>query len=334
MGTLDSLFQGTTPPATTNYNQNLTQIPPWLLNSTNSLISQANSVASEPYQQFPGPQVAPWTDAQNQALTQIQGMQGSYAPTLANATQMAQNASNPGALNAAQAYIPQAANAVQSALNPTAASMNPYIGNVVNQAKDQATQYWNNTLMPSINNQFTANGQYGSSANQRAANQGAAQVTQNIQDTANAGYAGAYNQAQTAGLQGAGTLANIGQLQGGLGYEQGMLGLQGAGTLSNIASTGQSLGLQGAGSLYNIGQAQQQQGQQNLDTAYQNWYNQTYYPQNQLNWLSSIVRGTANPSTTGSATTGTQVGALPGAQYGASPVSSAIGLYTGLQGAS
>lgn len=380
MGGLSSLFQGTAPPGVNTYNQGVTSTPSWLYNTAGSLLSQGNAIAGQPYQAFPGPQVAPWTPMQNQAATEVQGLQGSYQPYLDSAYNAATSASNPsafssaygylpgaasainnaiptGAMNQAYGYIPQAAGAINSALNPTMAQMNPYIGNVIQNAETQASQYWQDQLQPSINNQFTASGQFGSSADQLAQNFAANQLTENLNAQAQGALAGAYTQAQNAGLQGASqfgalgqlqgnlaatqaglglqqgqALGTLSQLQGGLGYEQGILGLQGAGQLGSLAQLGQGLGLQSAGTLYNLGAQQQQLGQQNLNAAYNNWYNQTYYPQSQLSWLSGLVSGTASPYTTGAATSGTNAGYLPGAQYGAAPVNQATSMYSGLQG--
>lgn len=327
---LSSLFSGTAPQNVTTYGQNLSQVPTWLLNSSNSLVSQANAVAGQPYQAYQGPQVAPWTDAQNQALGQISNLAGAYQPTLNQATSLVNgtNGTTNGTFGAANAYIPQAASMVGSALTPGAAQINPYIQNVVNANNLNTQQFWQNQMQPSINAQFTASGNYGSAANQRAQNLSANQLTQNLNAQNLAAYAGAYQNAQQAGLQGANTIGNLAQLQGGLGYEQGMLGLQGAGTLGNLAATGQNLGLQGASTLFNIGQQQQQQGQNNLNTAYQNFENQTYYPEQQLSWLSGILSGT--PGTTGTATSTTGNAPLSGAQYGASPFATAGSIYTGL----
>lgn len=325
---LSSLFSGTTPPATTTYGQNLSQVPSWLLNSTNSLVSQANSVASNPYQQYSGPQVAPWTPDQYAAQGIAQQLQGQYQPTLANAQNLATQSANPSQLAQASQYLPGAESAIQGSMAPTQAQMNPYINNVIKDAQNQTTNYWQNTLGPQVNSQFTANGNYGSAANQRAANLSANQLTQNLQSSSDAALAGAYTNAQQAGLAGGQALGTLAQTAGGLGYEQGMLGQSAAGTLSNLATTGQNLGLQGAGTLYNVGQAQQQLGQQNLNTQYQNFQNQTYYPQNQLSWLSGILSGA--PASSGSATSTSSTGALPGSTYGASPFNSAVGIYTGL----
>lgn len=376
--TIASLFQGTTPPPSTAYTQNATSTPSWLQNYAGSLVSSADSVASQPYQQFPGPQVAPWSPDQYSAQSQIEGLQGQYAPQMAQAQGLTAAASNPaqfgqaqsympgaqaaiqGAYDpsqftAAQSYLPQASSMISNALTPTQAQMNPYESNVINQAENQATQYWNQTLQPSINQQYAAAGQAGSSADINAQNQGANLITQNIQNTAQSALAGAYQNAQTAGLQGAQQMAGLGtaqsgitsqqaaaglgqgqalgtlsQLQGGLGYEQGILGLQGAGQQANLASTSQNLGLQGAGTLYNIGQQQQAQGQSNLTNAYNQFENQTYYPENQLSWLQGIMTGT--PSLTGTASQGTTAGPLPGAQYGATPLNQGLGIYNGLSG--
>lgn len=325
---LSSLFGGTTPPSTTTYGQNLSSVPSWLLNSENSLVQQANSVASQPYQQYSGPQVAPWSPDQYAAQGITQQLQGAYQPTLNAATQMAQGASNPTQFNNAYGQIPQAQQDIQGAIAPSMAQMNPYINNVINNAQTQSSQYFQNSLQPQINAQFTAGGNYGSAANQNAQQLAANQLTENLNSQSSAALAGAYSNAQQAGLAGGQALGTLAQTQGGLGYEQGILGLQGAGTLGTLASTGQNLGLQGAGQLYNVGQQQQQLGQQNLTTAYNNFENQTYYPQNQLSWLQGALNGA--PANTGSATSTTNAGYLPTAQYGASPINQAAGIYTGL----
>ncbi len=382
MGGLSSLFQGTAPPGVNSYNQSVSSVPSWMLNSANSAIAQANAVAGQPYQAFPGPQVAPWSPMQNQAASEVQGLQTAYQPYLNSAMTTATNAANPsafasaygylpgaasainnavpgamGALSSAYGYIPQAAGAINSALAPTSAQMSPYLNNVIQNAQTQATQYWQDQLQPSINNQFTAAGQFGSSADLQANNFAANQLAENINSQGLAALNQGYIQAQNAGLQGASQLGALGQLQGnlaatqaglglqqgqalgtlsqlqgGLGYEQGILGLQGAGQMGTLAQLGQGLGLQGAGTLYNLGAQQQQLGQQNLNAAYNNWYNQTYYPQSQLSWLSGLMSGTASPYTTGAATSGTTAGYLPGAQYGAAPVNQATSMYSGLSG--
>jgi hypothetical protein len=375
---LDFLFQGQTPTQGTNYNQSQSNVPTWLQEYTQGVLAQANSIASQPYQTYGGPRIAPQTQAQTGAAQTVQNLQGQYQQPLGQAQQLATASANPSAISGALgylpqaqqgiqsalgtanagyggalSYLPQASNMIQSALSPTAAQMNPYTGNVIQKAEDVATQYWQNQLLPSIDQQYAAAGQAGSSANTRALGQAGTQVTQNIQDTANAALSQAYQQAQSAGLagaqqtaglgtaaagmagqqgalglQGASALGSLGQIGGGLGYEQGVLGLQGAGTLGSLAAQGQQLGLQGAGALDTVGQEQQQQNQQNLNLGYQDFLNQQQYPYQQASWLSQMIGGTANPTNTPGMTQGAQTSYAP--SVGASPLSQSIGLYSAL----
>jgi len=329
---MSGLFNGTAPPGVNTYGQNLSQVPSWLLNSTNALVGQANAVAGQPYQAYQGPQVAPWTDMQNQAAGQIQNLSGAYQPQLNQAQNMLTNATNGAnsSFSAAQGMIPGAQQTIQNSINPSAAQLNPYTQNVINANNLNTQQFWQNKMQPGINAQFTANGNYGSAANQRAQNLSANDLTQNLNAQNQAALSGAYTNQQQAGLAAGQAMGNLSQLQGGLGYEQGMLGQQGAAGMGNLASLGQNLGFQGAGTLFNVGQQQQQQGQQNLNTAYQNFQNQTYYPENQLNWLSGIIKGA--PASTGSANTTAGNAPLQGAQYGASPFNTGLGIYNGLMG--
>jgi hypothetical protein len=199
--------------------------------------------------------------------------------------------------------IPGAQSYIQGSTAPTQAMMNPYTNNVIKQAEDQATNYWQNTLAPSINNRFTASGQPASSANTRALGQNAAQINQQIQDTSKAALSQAFTNAQQSQLGAGSALGSLAQTTGGLGYEGGILGMQGAGALGSLANTGQNLGLTGANALNMYGQQVQQNQQQNLDTAYQNFLSQQQYPYQQLGWMSNLMQGTIPGTTPGGATT-------------------------------
>lgn len=325
---LNFLFQGQTPAQGTNYSQSQSNVPTWLQDYTQGVLAQSASLASQPYQTYGGPRIAGQTGAQTGAAQTVQNLQGQYQPTLTQAQNLATSSANPSAINGALGQLPGAQAMVQGALSPTAASMNPYTQNVIQQAEDSATNYWQNTLQPSINQQYAAAGQAGSSADINAQNQGAKTITQGIQDTANSALSQAFTNAQQTGLQGAQVAGGLAQTQGGLGYEQGVLGLQGAGTLSSLASQGQNLGLQGAGALDTVGQEQQSQQQQNLNLGYQDFLNQQQYPYQQASWMSQMLSGTANPTNTPGMTQGAQTSYAP--STGASPLSQAIGTYAGL----
>lgn len=325
---LNFLFQGQSPAQGTNYSQNQSNVPTWLQEYTQGVLAQANSLASTPYQTYGGPRIAPQTSGQTGAAQTVQNLQGQYQPALTQAQNLATSSANPAAIQGALGTLPGAQNMVQGALSPTAASMNPYTQNVIKQAEDTATNYWQNTLQPSINQQYAAAGQAGSSADINAQNQGAKTITQGIQDTAGSALSQAFQNAQQTGLQGAQVTGGLAQTQGGLGYEQGVLGLQGAGALGSLASQGQSLGLQGAGALDTVGGEQQQQQQQNLNLGYQDFLNQQQYPYQQASWLSQMLSGTANPTNTPGMTQGAQTSYAP--STGASPLNQSIGLYSAL----
>lgn len=322
MGVLDFLFQGSTPSTTSSASG--TAVPAWLQQYTAGLLSEGANAASQPYQAFQGPTVAGTTADQQSAYGAIEGLQGQYQTPIAQATALANSSANPGALSQASGMIPQAQNLINSSVAPTAAQINPYVGNVINQAQDQAQRTWQNTIMPTINNQFTNSGQFGSSANQRAANQAGQQVTQQIQDTSNAALAGAYTNAQQANLAAGQATGNLAQTQGSLGYEQGALGLQGASQLGSLASLGQNLGIAGAGALDTVGLEQQSQNQNNLNAAQQQFQQQQQYPYQQIGWLSQLLNGQTTGIPGGS--TSTSVTNTPGS--GTSPLMGAIGAYT------
>lgn len=326
MSALSFLFQGQSPPSTTTTTSS--SVPQWLSDYSQQLISAATAAASVPYQAFPGQQVAGFSPLQTQAQNQVQALQGQYQPQLAQAGALASSSANPSAITSALGTLPTAQNYINSSVAPSAAQINPYEQNVIKKAEDTATQYWQNTLQPSINNQFTAAGQWNSSANQRAQDIAAQQLTQNIQDTANAALAQGFTNAQQANLAAGQATGALGQIGGGLGYEQGVLGLQGAGTLGNLAQLGQGLGLQGSSALDTLGGEQQALNQSNINAAMTNFQNQVQYPQQQLAWLQSMLSGTATPQTvpTSKQTTGVQ----PGITYQPSPLSQAISTYGAL----
>lgn len=328
MSALSFLFQGSSPPSTTSTASS--SVPSWLSDYAQQLISASTAAASVPYQAFPGQQVAGFSPEQTQAQNTVGALQGQYQPQLAQAGALASSSANPSAISGALGTLPGAQQDINNSIAPTAAQMNPYEQNVIQKAQDQAMKMWSTQIQPSINNQFTANGQFNSSANQQAQNLAGQQLTQQVQDTSNAALAQGYTNAQQSSLAAGQATGALGQIQGGLGYEQGVLGLQGAGTLGSLAQTGQQLGLQGASALDTVGGEQQALNQSNLNTAQTNFQNQVQYPEQQLSWLQSMLQGTATPQTT--PTSKTTTGVQPGISYQPSPLSQAISTYGALNG--
>jgi hypothetical protein len=65
-----------------------------------------------------------------------------------------------------------------------------------------------------------------------------------------------------------------------------------------------------------------------LNLGYQDFLNQQQYPYQQASWLSQMISGTANPTNTPGMKQGANTSYVP--SQGASPLSQAIGLYSGL----
>lgn len=138
-------------------------------------------------------------------------------------------------------------------------------------------------------------------------------------------------------------LANLGQMQTGAGQAQQQFGLTAAqqaqqaqaqdyqrqmSALSNMAAMAQqeqSMRAADVAALESAGAAQQAQEQQQLNAAQQQYQAELLYPKQQMDWLSTQIRGMA-PITP---QTQTQSGTTTGATYSPSPLSQlATGLYT------
>jgi hypothetical protein len=90
-----------------------------------------------------------------------------------------------------------------------------------------------------------------------------------------------------------------------------------AGVQAGLGQKAQALGLTGAAATEAVGAEQQGMNQKNLDLAYQDFQTQTQYPEQQLGFLSNIVRGLPSG---GSTTSGTS--SSVGNTYSASPLAS------------
>jgi hypothetical protein len=149
-------------------------------------------------------------------------------------------------------------------------------------------------------------------------------------------------QGQLAGQQ-MSQLGALGQMQTGAGQAQQQYGLNAAqaaqqaqaqdysrqmSALSNIAGMTQQqqqMGYTDSAALEAAGQMQQQQAQSQLTAAQQQFQNEQLYPQQNMDWLNTQIRGMA-PITP---QTQTQTGSSSGATYSPSPLSQlASGMFT------
>jgi hypothetical protein len=321
----DFLFEGKAPPSVNTYGSSTSSIPQWMSDYNQGLISRANRVAAEPYQAYGGPRVAGFTADTQNAFNLTRQAANSYQGPLSQALGLTQDAvgEGSGGLSTAQPYMDSAS---QSFPGHAQQYMDPYIGNVIDRAKLEANRNFNENMMPTLENKFTASGQYGSSAHQREANRGARDLTEGLNSQAAAQLSGAYQNAGQMFGQDQGRQLGLAQVAGQLGNQQQTNQLQGAAQLGILGGAQQQLGLTGASALDTIGQEQQGLNQRNLDLAHQDFLKQTQHPRESVDWLSSVIRGMPAPVSTTSTGTG------PANVYQPSPLSQLGSFGTGIAG--
>ena len=255
----------------------------------------ANAIdpATNPYQQYQGPQVAGFTPLQQQSYNSAGALQSSGQ--LQDASALAGMAGM-GGLNASYTYSPYQN---QSFTNPGVAQayMNPYLQ--ASLAPQLAIQQQQQGAAQQIqNSQATQAGAFG---NSRFGVQNAATGLNNQlaqQNLVGNAYNTAYNQGaqQFNTEQGASQqAANLNAQQGQFGANLGLQGLNAANTAASTLGTlgnaqyNQNLGIIG---LQNqLGGQQQQQVQNQMNVDQQNFLNAQNFPYQQMNFMSNLIRG-------------------------------------------
>lgn len=296
-GITSFLFQGAAPvPAPTGSDTSVA-FPQWLQTEIYNTIGAANNLANQPYTPYPGQQVAT-PSAQTTQAQQLAGQNvGAWQPY----TQQ-------GAALTAQASQPISAGQIQS-------YMNPYTSNVTGALANLAGTNLSQNILPSINDTFIRNGQFGSPQNSQLTGQaitGTQQSLLNAQAGAlETGYQGALSAAQAQQGIEQSTGAQFGQL----GALQSSLG---ANDVSQLAAAGQE---------------QDTLAQQNINAGISNFQNQVQWPYANLEYASNIVRGLPSAGSTqqtAGTTYPTSYAPSPlAAGIGAAGVGSALGLRRG-----
>ena len=310
---LNFLTQGNPLPSSTS-TLTTSQVPQYLSDYLYNLMSGAYSAAQQPYQAYGGPRIAGFTDPQTQAFAQTAEAANAYQPQMAAATQTAAQGAGLSTLGAAQPYFNTASQTTPGVISDY---MNPYQQNVIETMGTEAQRQLQEKILPAIGDQFTRAGQFGSSRQQEIAQRGvrdvASDLESNIGKQLAAGYTTAGQQAQTDLAR----QASIGQAAGALTGTQETAAANLANVQANLGQKQQALGLTGAAALETTGAQQQAMNQKNLDLAYQDFQQQTAYPEQQLGFLSNIVRGLPSGGSTGS-----QTSTSLGSTYSASPLAS------------
>lgn len=311
MGVLDFLFEGKAPASVTSYGQTVQSMPAWYSDYTQGLIAKANAVAAEGYQPYDGQRIAGFTPDQNAAFDATRGNVGAWQPGTTTGMDFTKQGGGTDVVGAAQPYMTAASGTTPGNIG---AYMNPYTSDVIDWAGTQAQRQFNEKIMPELNSTFTRNGQYGSVAHQREADNAARSISSDLTDQSLAARSTAYNTAGTQFQADAARQAGLASTAGTNAAMEGNLQLGAGNQAAQIAALMSKLGLSDASALETIGKEQQGQNQQNLDLGYSDFQAQRDYPKNTVDWLSSVIRG-MNPPTT---TTETKTGPLPGASYGPS----------------
>jgi hypothetical protein len=309
------------PQQSTSSTLTTSQVPQYLSDYLYNLMSGAYSAASEQYQPYaplPGEnpaayeRIAGFDPLQTQAFGMTTDAATAYQPQLAAAGQSANKAANLSTMGAAQPYFQQASQTTPSGITDY---LNPYQENVTNRMGDLAQRQVQEKLLPGLSDTFTRSGQYGSSRHQELAERGVRDIASELQANIGTQLAKGYD---TAGAQRAADLqrlASIGQAAGTLTVTEEQQKGALASIQAGLGQKAQALGLQGAAATEAVGAEKQGMQQRADDLRYADFQKQLQYPEQQLGFLSNIVRGLPSGGGTTSGTTTSS-----GNTYSASPL--------------
>ena len=287
-----SLFQGA-PQTATSYTTSSTETPKWMQDAIYNQVQWATNVANTPYQPYALPTVAELSPLQQQAYSQVQSNQGAWNPAFQQAQTGTGNLAGTTSVSNIGAY------------------MSPYQSGVMDVIAKQGARNLTENLLPGVSDAFVRAGQFGGT---RMGEFGARALRDTQESILN-------QQAQLAN-QGYGQALSASQAD--LNRQQSALQ-----QMADMAQRGQAMRTADVAALESAGLAQQGQMQKQLDAAAQQYQAEQLYPKQQLDWLSTQIRGMApiTPQST------TQSGTASGVSYSASPLSQlaqGLALYKGL----
>ena len=250
------------PPPPQTMHQQTSNIPEYFQPYLERLFERGEAVTTEPFQRYEGQRLSEISPQQQAAYQGVEDMVGGYKPYIGTADVLTAQAS-------------------QQSTDPTAVAsrMSPYQQSVIDIQKREALRDANK-LQQQIGAAATGAGAYGGSRQALQESELARQTGQRLADIQAVGSQQAYQQAMNQlSADRAASLA-AGQQFAGLGAQQ------------------QQLGLAGLGALETVGGSQQAQKQKALDIGYEDFARETTYPQQQLQEMSSVLRGFNLPVST------------------------------------
>ena len=250
------------PPPPTTITQQTSNIPEYFQPYLERLFERAEAVTTEPFQRYEGQRLAQTTPEQQAAYQGVEELVGGYKPYIETADLLT-------------------AQAAQQSTDPTAvaARMNPYQQAVIDIQKREAMRDAEK-LQQQIGAQAVGAGAYGGSRQALIESELARQQGQRLADIQAVGSQQAYDKAmEQLAADRAASLA-AGQQFATLGGQQ------------------QQLGLAGLGALETVGGTRQAQQQKALDIAYEDFARETTRPSQQVQEMSSVLRGFNLPVST------------------------------------
>lgn len=259
-GFTDFLFNGQTPPAVTSATNQGGNLPLWYSSYLSTLSNQASQIASQPYQTYDQPRIAPQDQQETQAYN--------YLGQNANNWQAPLDAAQSGAGSVAGGFNSDQFNQYLS----------PYTSGVVNEIGRLGQQNLDENLLPTLNDQFVGSGQFASDRNRTMDERLVRDTGANISGQQGMALQGAFSNA----MQNYGTgQQNVNQASQNLG---------------GLAQAQQAMTTGTAGALNASGATNRQFGQANMDLAYQDFQNQLNYPRQNVAFLSDVLHGQQVPT--------------------------------------
>lgn len=270
---------------TTKSGSTITQLPPWMNDYAQQLLTQQNNLSNQGYRAYEGAQVADLTPDQQNAANMVRGNAGQAGEVIADAMGNYNPNAGRGMLSQASQYVSGAGG---SWLDPNVSTnfMSDYQSNVTNPAVSQAMRTWNEQINPSIQADFAGSkgvGAFGSDAMLRHTQAAGTNLTEklgeNMAQYLDKGYTqgmGQFNQEN----QQKGQLATI---AGNLGRTDADMAGNALGNQIKGAEAWQSSNVADASALSEVGGQQQAVDQAKLDAAKGNWDDANAWSQNQIN---------------------------------------------------
>jgi len=333
----DQLFGSSAPPSLTATQTTQNNLPDWYQEYMRGLLRYTTETLPTEPELYEGSRI-PTLDPQSegyqkllqsfdprtrQAWDMVEGAAGSWQPQFQQGLSALGTSVGERALSAANPYL----SAASSRFTDNASSyMSPYTSQVLDEIERRGNRNLMENILPSVNDQFIAAGQFGSGRNDEFRARALRDAGDNILGQQRQALESGYAQAGQLFNQDQARLAGLGTTAGGIATQDlGRIGQMGS-AITNAAGLGQQYGLRDAGALEAIGSQVQQQGQRSADIAYQDFVEQRDWPTRNIGVLNAAVRGLNVPAAS-STTTSTYPG-----QTQPSPLSQLAGAGLSLYG--